>query len=77
MGRNDEFVADFGKDPTVAMSMVENWRNTESISVPSKNKKTRKPATNYGAKNGNSKENPAWATNRNNPKSPNYKSRGM
>jgi hypothetical protein len=31
---------------------------------------------NYGDKNGNSKENPAWATNRNNPKSSSYKNKG-
>jgi hypothetical protein len=34
MGRNDEFVADFGKEPTVIMPMMENWKKNSQISVP-------------------------------------------
>lgn len=47
MGRNDEFVADFGKEPTVVMPMMENWKNTSKISVPSE---TKKPTNNSGNK---------------------------
>lgn len=75
MGRN---IADFGqgKDLDLAFNMVQSWREQE-ISPKSRKTYTRtKPVTNYGSKNGNSKENPAWANNRNNPDSPNYKNRG-
>jgi hypothetical protein len=34
VGRNDEFVADFGKEPTVIMPMMENWKKNSQISVP-------------------------------------------
>jgi hypothetical protein len=34
MGRNDEFVADFDKEPTVIMPMMENWKKNSQISVP-------------------------------------------
>lgn len=63
MSRNEEFIADFDKDPLDAMAKVETWRN-ESPTLPRdhmKGKHTnwmnrKRPATNVGAKNGNSKE---------------------
>jgi hypothetical protein len=67
MARNDEFVADFGKNSVDAFLKVNKWRNeiTEkksSAKFPPEIPKVRKrytrtkPITNYGAKNGNSKE---------------------
>ncbi len=58
MGRN---VADFGKDANVAFDIVQSWqdeskRNGGRNGGMQKNWINRKPATNYGAKNGNSKE---------------------
>lgn len=63
MSRNEDFIADFGKNSVDALLKMEKWRN-EVISKPSnieipKVRKTytrTKPITNYGAKNGNSKE---------------------
>lgn len=64
MSRNDEFygnTADFGKDPQKAFDTVQSWRASMSnspIEIPKVRKRyTRtKPVTNYGAKNGNSRE---------------------
>lgn len=63
MSRNEEFIADFGKDPVGAMAKVELWRNeSPTLSYDHmKGKHTnwmnrKRPATNLGAKNGNSKE---------------------
>jgi hypothetical protein len=63
MARNEEFIADFGKNSVDAMLKMEKWRNEPSAKssnteIPKVRKKyTRtKPITNYGAKNGNSKE---------------------
>jgi hypothetical protein len=61
MGRN---TADFNQDANAAFDKVQIWRDELSSSKPPsikyKNKRQnfrdRKPATNYGAKNGNSKE---------------------
>ena len=62
MGRN---TADFSKDANAAFDTVQSWREeltgAETPRVKYKNNKKqnfmdRKPATNYGAKNGNSKE---------------------
>ena len=63
MSRNEEFIADFGKNSVDAMLKMEKWRNegsakSSNIEIPKVRKTyTRtKPVTNYGAKNGNSKE---------------------
>jgi hypothetical protein len=63
MARNEEFIADFGKNSVDAFLKVNKWRNEMSakpsnIEIPKVRKTyTRtKPVTNYGAKNGNSKE---------------------
>jgi hypothetical protein len=62
MGRN---TADFGQDANAAFDKVQSWRDElNSSKLPSiryknnrrQNFMDRKPATNYGAKNGNSKE---------------------
>jgi hypothetical protein len=50
MGRNDEFVSDFGKEPTVIMPMMENWKSTSQISVPSETKKIIKRTEKYSKK---------------------------
>ncbi len=64
MSRNDEFIADVGKDPVDAWLKIQKWRNeTPTITRDHmKGKHTnwmniKRPATNVGAKNGNSKKN--------------------
>jgi hypothetical protein len=64
MSRNDEFTTDFDNDPVDAMAKIELWRNeTPTITRDHmKGKHTnwmnrKRPATNVGAKNGNSKKN--------------------
>jgi hypothetical protein len=62
MARNEEFIADFGKNSVDAMLKMEKWRNEPYAKFPPEIPKVRKrytrtkPVTNYGAKNGNSKE---------------------